>query len=156
VTGALPAAAPDPRQFKVDIFAKVGAALSTAALARAAAKNFAETKKVSENITKVGGVEALPTSHAAQASVAVAVIRGALIYIRQHGIGFTAFFKFFFRVRVIGIAVGMELQRQFAVGALDLLIGGAAGYAQHLIIVAFYVAGQNGLSLILSVILSSS
>src|SRR6266852_1896662 len=40
----------------------------------------------------------------------------------------------------------MELQRQFAVGALELLIGGGAGYAQHLVVVAFSVAGQNGLS----------
>ena len=46
----------------------------------------------------------------------------------------------------------MELERQFAIGALDLLIGGGAGYAQHLIVVAFSVAGQNGLSQVLSVI----
>jgi hypothetical protein len=39
----------------------------------------------------------------------------------------------------------VELQRQFAVGALQLLIGGGAGDTQHLIVVAFSVTGQNGL-----------
>jgi len=42
--------------------------------------------------------------------------------------------------------VGMELQRQFAISAFDLLLGGGAGQAQHLVVVAFSVAGQNGLS----------
>jgi hypothetical protein len=38
----------------------------------------------------------------------------------------------------------MKLQRQLAIGALDFLLGGGAGDAQHLIIVAFSGAGQNG------------
>ena len=46
-------------EFQVDIFAQIGAALGTAALARAAAKNLAQAKEVAENIAEVGGVEAL-------------------------------------------------------------------------------------------------
>jgi hypothetical protein len=40
----------------------------------------------------------------------------------------------------------MELQRQFAVGALELLLSRSTSYAQNLIVVAFSVASQNGLS----------
>ena len=65
-------------------------------------------------------------------------------------VGLAALFEFVFRVGIVGIAVGMKLQRQLAIGALDLLIGGGAGYAQHLVVVAFSVAGQNGLSQVLS------
>ena len=86
------------------------------------------------------------SSASAQPGVTEAVVDVALLHIRQHRVGFTALFKFFFRVGVVGIAVGMELQRQFAVGALELLLGCGAGYAQNLIVVAFSVAGQNGLS----------
>jgi hypothetical protein len=78
--------------------------------------------------------------------VTEAVVDVTFFCIRQHGVSFTALFEFFFRVGVIGIAVGMELQRQFAVGALEFLVGCRAGYAQNLIVVAFSVAGQNGLS----------
>jgi hypothetical protein len=38
----------------------------------------------------------------------------------------------------------MELQRQFAVSALDFLLGGAPHHAQNFVVIAFYVAGQNG------------
>ena len=82
----------------------------------------------------------------AQAGVTEAVVDAALFDIRQYGVGFAALLEFFFRVGIVGIAVGMELQRQFAIGALDLLLGGGAGQAQHLVVVAFSVAGQNGLS----------
>src|SRR6476660_4113439 len=133
-------------ELQVDIFPKIGASLSAAAFASAAsAKYLAQPEEVPENITQVVSVEAL-RSHAAQASVAVTVVGGALVAVCQHGVGFAAFFEFVFGVWIIGIAVGMELQRQFAIGALDLLIVGSAGYAQHLIVIAFSVAGQNGLS----------
>lgn len=54
--------------------------------------------------------------------MAKTVVGGTFFGIRQNGVGFAAFFELFFRVRVIGIAVGMELQRQFAIGAFDFLI----------------------------------
>jgi len=37
----------------------------------------------------------------------------------------------------------MKLQRQLAVGALDLLLGGPADNPEDLVVIAFYVAGQN-------------
>ena len=114
-----------------------------------AAKNLAEAEEVAEDIAEIGGVEARARA-SAQTGMTEAVVDAALFDIRQNGVGFAALFEFFFRVGIVGIAVGMELQRQLAIGALDLLLGGGAGYAQHLVVVAFSVAGQNGLSQILS------
>jgi hypothetical protein len=37
----------------------------------------------------------------------------------------------------------VELQRQFAVGALDFLLVGPAGNPENLVVIAFYVASQN-------------
>jgi hypothetical protein len=105
-------------KLQVDIFPEIGPPLGTAALpCPATAKNFAQTKEVAKNIPQVGGVKALSPADPAQPSVAVTVVGGALVAVRQHGVGFAALFEFFFGVGIIGIAVGMELERQFAIGA---------------------------------------
>ncbi len=78
-----------------------------------------------------------------EAGVAVAVVDGALIGVGEDRVGFADFLEFFFRVRIVGIAVGMELQRQLAVGALQLDFGHGAGDAQHLVVIAFCVGGQK-------------
>src|SRR5438128_2553011 len=110
-------------EFKIDIFPEIGASLGAAALARASPKNLTQAKEVAENIAQVVGIEALCSANPAQACVTVSVVGGALVPIRQHGVGLAALFEFIFRVGIVGIAVGMELERQFAIGALDLLIG---------------------------------
>jgi hypothetical protein len=51
-------------ELHVDIFAQVGAALSTAAPACASAKNLSQTEEVAENIAQVGWVEACPGASA--------------------------------------------------------------------------------------------
>ncbi len=132
-------------EFHVDVFAQVSAALGAAAAARAPAKNFSQAEEVAEDIAQIGGVEARACA-SAQTGMTEAVIHAALFDIRQYRVGFAALLEFFFRVGIVGIAVGMELQRQLAIGAFDLLLGGGAGHAQHLVVVAFSVAGQNGLS----------
>jgi hypothetical protein len=76
--------------------------------------------------------------------VPIAVVRSTLFAIRQNGVGFAAFFELLFRVGVIGVAVWMELQCQFAIGALYFLVAGSAYYPQYLVIVAFSVTRQNG------------
>ena len=73
-----------------------------------------------------------------------AVVRRAFVGIRQNRVSLAAFFEFFFRVGIVRIAIRMKLQRQLAIGALDLLLVGSAGHPEHFVIVAFYVAGQNG------------
>ena len=73
-----------------------------------------------------------------------AVVRRTLFAVSENRVGFAALFELFFRVGIVGIAIGMVLQRQLAIGAFDLLIGCAPGYAQDFVVIAFYVAGQNG------------
>ena len=73
-----------------------------------------------------------------------AVVCRPLIGIRQDGVGFAALLEFLFRIGIIRIAVRMELQRHLAVGAFDLLVASFAGNPEHFVVVAFYVAGQNG------------
>ena len=75
--------------------------------------------------------------------MAVAVVHGALVGVGEHGIGLADFFELFFRVRIIRIAVGMVLQRQLAIGALEFDLGDRAGHAQHFVVIAFCVRGQD-------------
>ena len=132
------------------VFAKIGAALNAAAAASAAAaatEHVAEAEELAEDVAEVledGGIEArgLPRA-AAEAGVAVAVVGGALVGVGEHGIGFADFLEFFFRVGIVGIAVGMKLQRELAIGALELDFGDRAAHAQHFVVIAFCVRGQN-------------
>src|ERR1017187_2022131 len=75
--------------------------------------------------------------------MAKAIISRALVRIGEHGIGFTDFLKLFFRVRIVGIAVGMELQRELPVDALEFHLCDRAAHAQHFVVVAFCVRRQN-------------
>ncbi len=132
-------------EFQGDVLTKIGTALGTAAPARTAAEEISETEKVSKDladILKDRGIEST-RSRAAHGRMAKAVVRRPLVRVRQNGVGFAAFFEFLFGVRIIRIAIRMKLQRQFAIGALDLLIIGFAGNPENFVVVAFYVAGQN-------------
>src|SRR5713226_9031716 len=132
------------------VFPKIGAALHPAATASSAAttaEDVAEAEQLSEDIAEVlkhRGIKAraLPRT-AAKSGMAIAVIDGALVRVGQHGIGFADFLEFIFRVRIVGIAVRMKLQRQLAIGALEFLLRDRTGHAQHFVVVAFCVRRQN-------------
>jgi len=139
-------------EFEGDIFPQVGAALGSAASTRARApKEIAKSKKVTEDVLEIlkhTGIKTRTRScAAAHPSMAEAVVERALFRVGQHGIGFGDLFEFFLSLRLVGIAVGVILQRQFAIGALDLLLASGASDSQHFVIVAFSVTGQNGLFL---------
>ena len=72
-----------------------------------------------------------------QTLVAVSVVGRALLRIGKHAVGFGRFLELFFRRVVARIAVRMKLQRQLAVGALQLLLSRAAVNAEHFVIIAF-------------------
>src|SRR5581483_8913669 len=137
----------EDRLFEVEfqVFAHIGAALLPTAAAPA--EEVPETEQVAENVAEVlenGGIK----SHAAGRSPAhprmpEAVVLCALLRIHQNAVSLGAFLEFLFGAGIIGIAVGMVLQRHLAVGALDLLLAGGAADAQHLVIVAFAVTGQS-------------
>jgi hypothetical protein len=129
-----------------DILPQIGAALGTAAAAGTAAEKIAESEEVSEDLAHVlehRGIEATRSS-TAHGGMSEAVVRGPLVRICQNGVGFAALFEFFFGGGIIRIAVRMKLQRKLAIGTFDFLLPGFAGNPEHFVVVAFYVAGQNG------------
>ncbi len=77
------------------------------------------------------------------AGVPEAIVAGALLGVGEHGIGFAALLELLFGLGIVGIAVGMVLQRELAISALDLLVVRRARDAQDLVVVAFHVSGQK-------------
>src|SRR5678816_3528354 len=63
------------------------------------------------------------------------VVLRSPLRVAQDGIGLGGFLELFFRFRVAGVAIRMELHRQLAVGALDFLVGSAPGYAQNFVVI---------------------
>ena len=133
-------------KFQRNVFTQIGATLGTAAPPRTAAKKISEAEKVSEDfadILKDRRIEpARPPS--AHGSMPEAVVCGSLVRVRQDRISLAAFLEFLFSVGIVRIAIRMKLQRQLAIGALDFLLTGFTGHPKHFVVVAFYVAGQNG------------
>ena len=66
-----------------------------------------------------------------------AVVHVPLVRVHEHGVGLGRFLEVVLGRLVAGIAVGVVLQRQLAVRALDLLIGRRTRHAQDLVIVSF-------------------
>ena len=51
-----------------------------------------------------------------------AIVRGALLRIAQHAVGFGRFLELLFRLVVAGIAIRVKLQRELAIRRLQRLI----------------------------------
>lgn len=133
-------------EFQRDIFAQVGTSLGPCTAAGASTEKISKAEKVSEylaDVLKNRWIEASRSS-SAHRSVAKAVVCRPLVGIRQDRVRFAALFEFLLGVGIVRIAVRMELQSQLAVGALDLLFTGFTGNSEDFVVVAFYVAGQNG------------
>ena len=72
----------------------------------------------------------------ADAGVAKLVIAPALLWIGEHRVGLGGLLELLFGALVIGIPVGMVLERHLAIGALDLRLTGVLRYAEHVVVVA--------------------
>lgn len=136
-------------ELKGEVFTEVGSALRTSA-ASAPTKNVG-AEEAAEQIAQVEILEdgridssTKPAACTAYSSVPELVIALAFVLIHEDGIGFAAFLELLFGIRVIGIAVRMVLQREFAVRALDLAIARRAGDAEYFVIVTFGISGQSG------------
>jgi hypothetical protein len=137
-------------EVQIDVLAEIGAALRTAALSTSAAEHFADVEEVAKDIAEIlegRRIEAAcSTCGVSNSGMAETVVKRTLLTVSENGVGFTAFFKFFFRVRIVGISIRMKLQGELAVRALDLLIGSASSHAENFVVIAFYVASQNSSS----------
>ena len=90
---------------------------------------------MSEKSAKIVGSKPGPARGAADAGVAEAVVEPALLRVGEDRVGLGRFLERFLGLVVAGIAVGMVLQRQLAVRALDLLFGRRALDAEDLVVV---------------------
>src|SRR6056297_467042 len=69
--------------------------------------------------------------------VAEPVVGSLFLRVFQDVIGLARFLELLFRVRIVGVAVGMKLFRLAAIGLLDLVRRGALGKPEHFVIVTF-------------------
>ena len=129
-------------EFNSDVFPQIGAPLRTSTTCgTTSAEEIAEPEELAKDVAKIledGCVESATSCGRTYAGMTEAIVHFALLGIRQHGISLTALLEFFFRVRIVGVAVGMELQRELAVGALYLLIGRPTLHTQNFVVISFY------------------
>src|SRR5690606_32251787 len=130
---------PMRRLFERDfqVVAQVCAAINGRAAACApAAEDVAED--VAEGIREVGVARARAGARARiDTRVAVTVVGGALVLVRENLVGFLRFLEVLFRLGVVRIAVRVVFHRELAVGPLQLVFPGIAIDAEHFVIVAF-------------------
>src|SRR5574340_217557 len=72
-----------------------------------------------------------------EGGMTITVIGSPLLLVLEDVVGFVDFAEFLIGGGIVGIAVGMHLHCQLAVGLLDLLRSGALGNAEDVVVVAF-------------------
>src|SRR4029078_6956134 len=81
-------------------------------------------------------VSRVPPRPGLAVGAAEAVVLLALLGVREHVVGLLDLLEALLRLGVARVPVGVQLAGELAVGALDLVVGGAPGNAQHLVEVA--------------------
>ena len=121
-------------ELDLEVVAKVGAALRAGAAAAAAeAENVAEA---AEDVFEAGELRRIESLRAADAGVAEAIVARALVAVAEDGVRLGRFLECVLGLLVARVAIGVELQRQLAIRALDLLIGRGARDLEDLVVVA--------------------
>jgi hypothetical protein len=141
-------------EFQRYVLPQVGTTLTAATAPGAAAKNIAESKKVAEDVAEIVencGIEATAATARTTAypGVTEAIIKRAFLVVGEDRICLARLFELLLRIGVIGIAVRMKLHGELAVSALDVLLAGPARQTENVVVIAFYVTGQNDLPPIL-------
>ena len=119
------------------VVAQVRAAIDVGAPAAAAGASAAED--VAEDICEIA--EASEARAAASASlrvhpgVAELVVRASLLAVRQNLVGFLDLFELLFRFLAVRVAIRVILHRQLAVSLFDVVVGGVAIDAQHIVVI---------------------
>jgi hypothetical protein len=129
--------------FEVDgqVVAQVGSAVGLLASPApgGGAEHVAESEEITQNVAEIGEdvrIEAAETA-SADSRVAETIVLLPLGRIAQDAVGFGRLFKEFFRASVPGIPVGMILNGQLTVSALDLLLRRASIHCQDFVIISF-------------------
>ena len=109
-----------------------------AALGRAprAPRRTAAEERVEQVADRAEAVEVGRVAAGAQPLVAVAVVGRAPLGVGQDLVGLGSLLELLLGVGVVGVDVGVQLHRELAKGLLDVLLGGVARHAEHLIGIA--------------------
>jgi hypothetical protein len=127
---------------KVKVVTQIRTALHTRALAAAATEEISESENVAENVAEIGKyawIESTHSSSAADTGVTEPVVVGAFLAIAQNGICFSGLFEGFFSFVISRISIGVVLECELSIGALDFLVAGAARHAKDFVVVSFAV-----------------
>lgn len=103
------------------------------------AEDFAEDV---EGIVETAATTGWTGSAAGEGLMPVAIVGSTFIFIHEDIVSFADLFKFILGSMVAGIFIGVKLNGELAVAAFDFFAGGAAGDAEHFVIVAF--DGRHG------------
>jgi hypothetical protein len=130
------------------IFPQIGAALHPAATPSASTpEQVSEAEELAKDIAEILKYGRIDTGRSASRTpeprMPIPVVNRALLRIGEHGVGLAHFFKLFFGVRIIRVAVGMVLQSKLAISALQFDFGDGAAYPQHFVVIAFCICSQN-------------
>src|SRR5262249_4375510 len=125
----------------LEVVAEIGPALRAAA-ATASAEEIAEAEDVAEAAEDVleADEDARIESRAAaarDAGVAESIVEAALLAIGEHRVRFGRFLERLLGLVVARVAVGVVLQRELAIGALDLLVRRRALDAEDFVVIPF-------------------
>jgi len=129
-----------------NVFAQISAALRPGAASPTSGSKHlaeAETEKIVKDVAEIDGAGVESSRSRANGRMPEAIIERTLLFVAEHGVGFGALLEFFFRVGIVRISIGMILQRELAIRALDFLFGSGTWDSEYLVVVAFYVTGQN-------------
>src|SRR5262249_37495787 len=112
-----------------------------ASAARATPEDVAEdVREGGEDVADVG--EPAAESRAAGALVTEAVVERPFLRVGEHLVGLRGFLEARLRLMVAGVAVGVQLEGELAVGPLQLAGIGAARDTQDLVIIALRAHGN--------------
>jgi hypothetical protein len=130
--GARPSAAHAP----VHVAEQRGEQVPKIRAARTAQVHTVAAGKSARTGTGKAGAAARPAGLAIHLPlVAEAVVLFALFFVAEHLVGFGNVLELFLGRLVVGVDVGVELAREFAVGALDFLVAGRLFHAEYLVVV---------------------
>jgi hypothetical protein len=98
------------------------------------------SEEVAEEIreaAEIAEIRGAGLSGACDALMAETVIASPLLGIRKHRVGLRDLLESLLGVGIVGIAIRMALERQLAIGLLELSLAAFAGDAKNLVVVAF-------------------
>src|SRR5262245_15166642 len=125
----------------LEVVAQIRATLrpSASALAAEHLANPEDVAETAQDVFKACEDRRIETAGrgAAKPGMPEAVVDMPFVGGGEHGIGFGRFLELLFGDLVAGIAIGMVLERELAIRALDFLVGGRPRNAEYLVVVAF-------------------